>query len=274
MGRTFVPDFEDYAFDQPRHQGKAGVLLQRTRTVVAGEHLDADIYPVLDWPYKREAGKRGKTTEQMRKANFQRAFRTLTQLANANFGDGDMILTLTSAEEMALEDFERVKRRFMGRLRKRFKAAGVRMDYIGIIESNSAETRHHIHMLLRGGVIGRDEVEQLWGQGTANADRVQTRNEEKGLEGFCRYITQHKGTQKKLMSRKWFCSKGLKRPRATYNDSKFSRRAAARLDQQAREDAKALFEKKYPGWRLVDYSVHYSDFLPGVYVHAHMRRIT
>ena len=272
--RGYIPDTADYAYDQPRRQGTKGVLLQRTRTVVAGDHLDADIYPVLDWQYSREAGKRGKTPEQMQRANFARSFRTLTQLCNANFGDGDLILTLTSAQEMGIEDFERVKRRFMGRLRTRFRAAGVKMEYLGIVESNNAGTRHHIHMLLRGGVIGRDDVEKLWGQGTANADRVQTQHEPKGLEGFCRYITQHKSSQRKLLTRKWFASKGLKRPRATYNDSKFSRRAAAKLEKAAQEDAKKLFEKKYPGWRLVDYSLHYSDFLPGVYVHAHMRRIT
>ena len=153
--RTDIPGGEDYAYDQPRHAGKAGVLLQRTRTVIAGDHLDADIYPVLDWPYKREAGKRGKTPEQMKRANFERSFRSLVQLTNTNFGDGDMILTLTCARECSLDEFEKIKRRFMGRMRKRFKAAGVKMDYIGIIESTNGGKRHHIHMLLRGGVIGR-----------------------------------------------------------------------------------------------------------------------
>lgn len=270
--RTYIPEQEDYSYDQPRHTTTKGVLLQRTKTVIAGDHLDADIYPVLDWQYSREAGKRGKTPEQMKRANSARSFRSLVQLANTNFGDGDMILTLTCARECGLAEFEKIKRRFTDRLRTRFKAAGVKMEYIGIIESTHEGRRHHIHMLLRGGVIGRDEVEKLWGQGTANADRVQTKYEDKGLEGFCRYITQRKDTQEKLMKRKWFASKGLKKPRPTYNDSKFSRRAAAKLAQAAQEDARALFEKKYPGWRLTDYSLHYSEFLPGVYIHAHMRR--
>ena len=270
--RTYVPDFEDYSFDQPKHQGKGGVLLQRTKTVVAGDHLDADIYPVLDFLYKREAGTRGKTTEQMRKANLNRARKQLTQLCNANFGDGDLILTLTCGLEMPYAEFEKVKRRFMGRLRTRFQKAGVKMEYIGIVESTNGGKRHHIHMLLRGGVIGRDEVEKLWGQGTANADRVQTKYEDKGLAGFCRYITQHKDTQEKLMRRAWFASKGLKKPRATYNDRKFSRRASQKIADAVKEDAKKEFEKRYPGWRMVDYSLHYSDFLPGVYIHAHMRR--
>ena len=271
--KQFIPDREDYAYDQPRHRSSKGVLLQRTKTVIAGEHLDADIYPVLDWQYRREAGKRGKTPEQMQRANFARAFRTLTQLCNLNFGDGDLILTLTDAEERTDAEFERAKRRFFYRLRKMFKAAGVKMDYIGIIETTHQGKRHHIHMLIRGGVIGRDEAEKLWDLGTANADRVQTKHEAKGLEGFCRYITQAKSTQEKLLRRKWFSSKGLKKPRATYNDSKFSRRAAAKLEKACQEDARKLFEKKYPGWRLVDYSLHYSDFLPGVYIHAHMRKI-
>lgn len=271
--RTYVPEAEAYEYERQRHNGKTGVLLQRTRTVIAGDHLDADIYPVLDWPYKREAEKRGKTPEQMRQANINRARRTLTQLANANFGDGDLMLTLTCGREMSYKEFEKLKRRFMGRLRTRFKAAGVKMEYLGIIESTNGGKQHHIHMLLRGGVIGRDEAEQLWGQGTANGRRVQTQYEDRGLEGFCRYITQHKDTQEKLMRRAWFASKGLKRPKATTNDRKFSRRAAEKLAMAAQEDAKKLFEKKYPGWRLTDYSMHYSDFLPGVYIHAHMRRM-
>lgn len=271
--RQYIPDREDYAFDQPTHRSRKGVLLQRTKTVIAGEHLDADIYPVLDWQYRREAGKRGKTPEQMQRANFARSFRTLTQLCNLNFGDGDLILTLTDAEERTDAEFERAKRRFFYRLRKLFKAAGVKMEYIGIIETTHKGKQHHIHMLLRGGVIGRDEAEALWDLGTANADRVQTKHEAKGLEGFCRYITQAKSTQEKLLRRKWFASKGLKKPRATYNDRKFSRAAAARIEKAVREDARREFEKRYPGWRLVEYSVHYSDFLPGVYIHAHMRKI-
>ena len=271
--RTYIPAEEEYAYDQPRNTAAKGVLLQRTKTVIAGDHLDADIYPVLDWAYKREAVKRGKTPEQMQRANVARSFRYLCQLCNLNFGDGDLKLDLTCAQECTYQEFEKIKRRFMGKLRKLFRAAGVKLEYIGIIESTREGKRHHIHMLLRGGVIGRDEVEALWGQGTANADRVQTKYQEKGLEGFCRYITQHKDAQEKLSRRKWFASKGLKKPRPTYNDRKFSRRASMQLAQAAQEDARKLFEKKYPGWRLVEYTVHYSDFLPGVYVHAHMRRI-
>ena len=270
--RGYIPEADDYAYDQPRHTAGKGVLLQRTKTVVAGDHLDADIYPVLDWQYSREAGKRGKTPEQMRKANFRRAFRYFVQLCNANFDDHDLKCELTMARECSFDEFKKIKRNFFDRLRKKYRAAGVKLEYAGIIESTHQGRQHHIHMVLRGGVMSRDEVERLWGQGTANVDRVQTAYEDKGLEGFVRYMTQHKDTQEKLMNHKWFASKGLKKPRPTYNDSKFSRRASMKLAQAAQEDAKKLFEKKYPGWRLVEYSLHYSDFLPGVYIHAHMRR--
>ena len=272
MPRTWIPENSDYVYDQPRHAGKKGVLLQRTRTVKAGEYLDADIYPVLSWPYAREAKQRRKTPEQMRKANFAHAFRYAVQLLNANFGEGDLKCDLTCAHECTYRDFLRVKRNFMDRLRARFRAAGVPMAYFGIMESTNGGKRHHIHMVLRGGVLTRNEVEDLWGQGTANADRVQVQYQEKGLEGFARYITQHKDTQEKLMRRKWFASKGLKKPRPTYSDRRFSRAAAARIEKAVREDAAREFEKRYPGYMLIDYQVHYSDFLPGVYIHAFMRR--
>jgi len=271
--RRYAADTADYAFDQPRHQGGSkGALLMRTKTVVAGDHLDADIYPVLDWEYSRTAKARRKTPEQMQRANLQRAQRYFTQLANLNFGEGDLFLTLTSAEECGIEDFKKAKRNFMDRLRARFKAAGVPFDYLGIIESTNGGSKHHIHMILRGGAVDRDAIEKLWRLGMANTKRVQVAFEGKGLEGLCRYMTNHKDTQEKLMGHKWFSSKGLKKPRATYNDSKFSRRAAAQIEKAVRDDARREFEKRYPGWRLVDYSVHYSDFLPGVYIHAHMRR--
>ena len=268
--RTYEPDISAYDQGTPRHAGKKGVLLMRTRTVRAGNHLDADIYPVLDG---REAKKRGRTPEQMKKANFDHAFRRLTQICNANFGDGDLKCDLTMAGECSFQEFEKIKRRFMDRLRRRFRAAGRKLEYLGIIESTHGGKQHHMHMLIRGGVIGRDEIEKLWGQGIANADRVQTQYEGKGLEGFCRYITKSKEGQEKLMARKWFSSKGLRQPKTTYSDRKFSRGAAARIEKAVQEDARREFEKRYPGYRLEEYSVHYSDFLPGVYIHAHMRKI-
>ncbi|MBR3105863.1 MAG: hypothetical protein IKH30_01615 [Clostridia bacterium] len=272
--RTYIPEAEEYALDQPMHRSSKGVLLQRTKTVVAGDHLDADIYPVLDWQYSREAGKRGKTTEQMQRANFARAFRTFTQIGNLNFGEGDIFGTFTSAEGCSLEEFAKIKRRFFDRLRTKYRKAGVPLEYMGIVESTRQGQQHHIHMILRGGALTRDEVEKIWREGVANTRAVQVKFEDKGVEGLCRYMTQHKEGQEKLMKRKWFASKGLKKPRATYNDRKFSRRASQKIADAVREDAKREFEKRYPGWRLVDYTVHYSDFLPGVYVHAHMRRDT
>lgn len=270
--RTYTPDTAEYTQREARHAGSKGVLLQRTRTVKAGDFLDADIYPVLDWPYKREAGKRRKTPEQMRRANFNHSFRYFTQLGNLNFGEGDIFGTFTMAEACTFEEFKKIKKNFFDRLRGRFKKAGVPMEYLGIIESTNGGTQHHFHMILRGGVVSRDKLEKLWRHGTANAHRVQVKFEDHGVEGLCRYMTNHKDTQEKLMRRGWFASKGLKKPRTTYSDRKFSRAAAGRIEKAVREDAKKEFEKRYPGYRLVDYSIHYSDFLPGVYIHAFMRR--
>ena len=271
--RRYAPDTAEYVYDQPRHpSGSKGVLLQRTKTVVAGDHLDADIYPVLDWQYSREVRAQRKTPEQMARANKARSFRTLVQLLNANFTDGDFKCDLSCAYDCEYEQFVKIKNNFIARLRRAYRKAGGELRCVGIIESTHEGMHHHIHMVCNGGVISRDQVEKIWRQGTANVDRVQTQFEDKGLEAFARYITRHKDTQEKLMHRGWFASKGLKKPRTTYNDSKFSRAAAARIEKAVREDARREFEKRYPGWRLVDYSVHYSEFLPGVYIHAHMRR--
>ena len=270
--RTYAPEIAEYYLDTPKHKSGKGVLIQRTRTVKAGDHLDADIYPVLDWQYSREVKARRKTPEAMQRANIAHARRQLEQLMNANFGEGDLLGHFTMAAACSEQDMQKITRNFVARLRKAYRKAGGELRYIYVIESTGSgeKQKWHIHMALNGGVLSRDEVEKIWRGGLSRVDRVQ--EQENGLAGFANYITQRKETQEKLLRRKWACSKGLKRPRATYSDSRFSRAAAARIEKAVREDARREFEKRYPGYRLTEYSVHYSDFLPGVYIHAHMRR--
>lgn len=269
MARGYMPEGWEYTQEQPTFTGKRGVLLQRTKTIKAGEFLECEIFPVLDIEHGR-AAKAGKTPERMRVVNLRNARKQIERLANANFGPGDMLCHFTYPGTMEENEIRRITRNFMGRLRGAFKKRGAALEYIYVIET--AKKQWHIHMLLRGGVLTRDEVEAVWGHGLARADRYQ--NQDKGLAGFANYITRSKDTQERILKRRWACSKGLRQPKITTSDSKFSRRAAAKLAQETMEDARALFAKKYPGYYLVEQpAVHYSDFLPGVYIYAFMRKI-
>lgn len=269
MARGYTPDGSEYAYNQPRHTGKQGVLLQRTKTIKAGDFLECEIFPVLDMEHGK-AAKAKKTPEAMRLVNIRNAKKQIERLANANFGPGDMLCHFTYPGVLPEAEIRRITKNFMSRLRGKFTKRGGAFEYIYVIEV--AKKQWHIHMLLRGGVLNRDEVEQVWGHGLARADRYQA--QEKGLAGFANYITQSKDTQERLLKRRWACSKGLRQPKITTSDSKFSKRAAEKLARETMEDARALFAKKYPGYYLVEQpAVHYSDFLPGVYIYAFMHKI-
>lgn len=268
MAKGYIPDGSEYEYAQPRHAGKRGVLLQRTKTVKAGEYLECEIFPVLDRDHAKVARER-KTPEAMRRVNLRNAKKRLERLANMNFGPGDMLCHFTCKGRTEEEQIRRITKNFMDRLRRKFREKGGAFEYIYVIEVT--KTQWHIHMLLRGGVLTRDETEKAWGHGLARADRYQ--DQPKGLCGFANYITQSKDTQERLLKRRWACSKGLRQPKVTVSDSKFSRHAAARLAQETMEDARALFAKKYPGYYLVEQPlIRYSDFLPGVYIYAMLRK--
>lgn len=271
--RRYISTEADYTLDtRPERPGKRGILLERTKTIKAGDYLECEIFPmVLMEPGIREA-RRKRTPEQMREINRRNAVKKLERLMNANFTAGDLMPHLTMDRPCSFEEMQKIVRNFFQRLRRLAAKRGAVLRYIYVIETKQehGQQRHHLHSVINGGWISRDEVEELWGHGLSRVDRVQ--QQEKGLAGFARYITQQKTTQERLMRRSWGASKGLKQPTVTVADHKFSRAAAAKIARDLEGDARTILEKKYPGYRLIEQPViRYSDWLPGCYVYAMLR---
>ena len=276
VARVYVTGAEDYQLTQDQGTGRRGVLLERTRTIRSGDYLECEIFPVVLMDNATRAARKQKSPEAIQRANSERARRHLERLMNANFGPGDLLLHLTEAQPCDMETMQKHVRNYISRLKYRAGKAGVPCKYVYVIETTGEgeRMRHHVHMALNAGIVTRDQAEQLWAHGLARCDRAQ--KQEKGLCGFARYITQRKETQARLMKRSWGASKGLINPdaHATVSDRKFSRAAVGRIVADAESNARELFEKKYPGYRLVEQPViRYSEFLPGAYVYAFMERI-
>jgi len=264
---------EERAGEGTRGKGRA-VLLERTKTIRSGDYLEAEIFPVVAVEPGIRAERRKRTPEQIRMVNERNAVKKMERLMNANFGPGDLMLHMTMDRPCEFQEMQRAVRNFFRRLKRAAERNGETLKYIYVIETKREHgmLRHHIHGMMNGGWIGRDEVEMIWGHGLSRVDRVQA--QETGLRGFARYVTRQKETQERLMKRRWGASKGLKQPSVTVSDHKFSRAACAKLAQATEEDARALFEKKYPGYRLVEQPVvRWSDWLPGCYIYAFMERI-
>lgn len=273
MRQTAAREEEYQQERQTEYTIKPGMLGMRTKTTKAGKYLEAEIFPLFGVEQGSREKRKGSSAAQ-KKLNLKNAVRKMQRLMNANFGDGDMLVHLTDTRAQTEDEAKKAVKNWLRRVRRAAEKQGKKLEYIYVMERTGTEGKEkwHCHMVMRGGILSRDEAEKMWGRGLSRIDRYQ--EQEKGLCGFASYITQRKETQEKVLLRKWACSKGLKRPQATTSDTKFSRRAAMELTKAVYADARAVFEKKYPGYTLVEMpEIRYSDFMPGAYIYAYMRKI-
>lgn len=253
---------------------RGGLLLERTKTIRTGDYLEVEIFPVVEMlPGIREK-RHAPTRDAQRKVNLRNKQKRLWRLCNMNFGPRDLIVNLTTEEWMTEENMLSRVRKFTRAMRKMAKAQGMPCKYVYVIEitGEGDRRRFHVHMVMNRGFCTFEEMEKIWTHGSTTLKSV--RKYPGGLKGWALYVTKNKKTQERLLSRGWASSKGLTQPPpATVSDHKFSRAQADRLARAAFADGRALFEKKYPGYALIEEAqVRYSDWLPGCYIYAMMER--
>ena len=176
-----------------------GRMGYRRRTTVSGQRIDAEVFPVFG-RHQRGELRRAKsqiTREAQRRANDERSRLHLIQLVEANFTEKDVAITLSyGGQAPDPKQIDKDVRNFIDRVKRRRKREQLgEMKYIYSIGGDEMPAagysgkRPHIHMIMNGG-IGRDELEKIWGKGTANADRLQPGNG--GLGGIAVYLTKQK----------------------------------------------------------------------------------
>lgn len=270
-----MPEAEDlsrYWRPQPSRipVGKMGY---RRSVMLAGDRMECEIYPVFgrEDEQKVRAAKKNITPEKQKRLNDERARRHLVQLADANFTEKDIHLTLTYRAETTMERCRKDVRNFLLRVKRYREKMGMdELKYIYTIEGNREKvrgagvTRIHVHMLMNHG-ISRERLEEMWEMGYANADRLQPN--ERGLEEIASYIIKEaKG------GRKYSASRNLKQPVRRVTDAETSNRMVKAIAKDIRNEAKAEMEKKYPRYSFVECKVFYSDQIDGVYIRVLMRR--
>lgn len=256
-----------------RHKG---VLGYRTRTVEAGPMLYISAHPVALYRASEEARARlrGVTKEALQRANRQRSMLRMEQYLHANFDQGDLFITLTYRDDELPATVDEVRadiRRYMARLRRATKKAGTVLKYIYVIELSdrrdedpNARQNWHVHMVLSG--ICRETAEDAWPHGYANSRRL--RDSDERFTGIAKYMLKRRSSW-----RTWEHSRNLTPPVERVADRQLSRRRVALLARDVRANAREIFERIYPGYRLIDDAdVRVSDFVPGAYIYARMRR--
>lgn len=265
-----------------------GVSLQRAKTVKAGKHLYLDSYPIWDTAGEARAKQaleaireKSATREAQRKLNARHAQRKLEEIINANFSAGDLLVTCTYPPDHQPESEQQAKkdmRNYIARLKRLYQRMQVEMKYVYVIEITEGERgrRYHAHMILSGGV-SREAVEELWTgtkAGLCNSRRAQKLPE--GLTGWAKYITKSlngETRQQVATKRKWCRSRNLVIPQPTTADKKISRKRAERIAREMdsdRTETRAILEKLYPGYTLLECRVKTSEWVAGAYIQAVM----
>ena len=259
---------------------RVGSMGYRTRTIKAGDRLEAEVYPIFgrEKMSRLRAARKNMTPERQQKQNIARAKRRLVNLLEANFrAEDDIHMTLTYAGS-AQPDLERVKkdiRNFFGKVKRIREKRG--LDELKFLYAIGHDEGHriHAHVIMNGG-MDRTELEKIWGHGIANGSRLQEYGS--GLQGIANYLYRQnererlKGNRRNLKS--WSGSRNLVKPKERTSDSKVSNRQVKRIAQDFRNEAKEIMEKKYPGYSLQECKVYYSDVVDGVYIRCVLRRWT
>lgn len=291
-------------YDLPRGDyGEKAVGGIRTRTFRAGDSLEIESFPLIRVdPVVREERRRRESSPAQKKLNLSNARKRMRRLAEANFTAGDIVLHPTfnygfidrafsnpadelkaweeSGFPMDEDDARRIIKNYIARIRRLIKRRGGNpgdFKYIYVIEStkeprdediNALPARYHYHMIISSlGILTIDDLIALWEHGYTKAEPLDFRFN--GIEGLCAYITK----QRKF-SRRWAHSKNLKEPDVKVSDRKISRRRAALMAADVQANAREILEAIYPGYRLENAEVKYSDFVAGAYIYARLRRRT
>lgn len=246
----------------------------REKRYKCGKYLEVEIYPISKEEQKKSRKKKKKESRKEQKnLNAKNARKRLRRILNANFDNRDLIVHLTYSDEHLPGDEDqaiRDRNNYIRRIKNyRNKNNLPDLKYIAVLEYSEADprdrrtkTRIHHHIVISG--MDRDKVEELWGRGRANADRLQPG--ENGFEELANYISKNPKGKKRYSP-----SRNLIIPEPEINDYKYSYRKVYELSKN--QGDREQFEKLYPGYIYTTHKVLVNDINSGTYIYIKMRKL-
>lgn len=244
----------------------------RVKEYFCGDFLELEIFPVSRKEVKQtRAAKRKESEPKQKNLNCKNSKKYLRRLVHNNFTDEDVVIHLTYTNKTLPKSEEEAKNdvgNYIRRVNYRMKKRGLpNVKYIAILEYEDAEGKKNIrlhHHVLISGDIDRDELEDIWKKGRANADRLKA--DENGYEDLVNYITKDPKGKKR-----WTSSRNLKKPVPNVSDYKYTNKRVREI-ANAPED-RTLFEKFYPEHILNRCQVSVNDYTAGIHLFVKLRRI-
>lgn len=254
--------------------------LYREVKYFCGEYLDVALFPAFRQANSPRSKKAKPSRDVQVKLNQVNAEYKFERLVYTNFTPKDIRLDLTFRQEFAPENDKEAKkqlRNFINRL-KRFRTRNGldELRYI-VVTEKSPRGRYHFHLITSGDVSASDLAE-IWGKGYTGVKPLQFDND--GLIQLCEYML--KGSRAKIngdkdeasetIGNRWSSSRNLKQPTIRKRDGRISARRAVELWRQG-NDARAEYEKLYPGYSFSFAKPFYNEINGGVYIMARLRKI-
>ena len=253
--------------------------MEREKKTISGRLLEADFYPVWENGSRMPVRPRGTkpSSEAQKKYNNNMAIKQAVRLINANFDNGDLLLTYTYEQKFAplnidgaSRDINNYKRRIktkraaeLKRIEKLLKTDPQNEKYRALLRKLKApfkyyytieevtyktgalkgQKNYHVHLFMTGG-LDRDTVEAMWGKGIrVNAQRF--RPEVFGPEAAARYISKDPQGRKRFRH-----SQNLMQPETRTKGGHISPRTVELMAKQ-RVDDKDYWERRYKGYRFL-----------------------
>lgn len=267
-----------YAFN-----AESGELVQehianyRVKTIKSGDLLECEIYPIWNCRNEVRRARENESSEAQQQLNINNGRKMFSRLLHTNFGEGDLHVTLTHANDRTTAECKKAVTNYLRRVAYFRKKRGLsELKYLAVYEQvkeGSAKKRIHHHIVMNGfeNEKYRKDIERLWKIGYANADRLQPDDfdgQGKRFQRLARYLMKDPANAKR-----WTRSTNLNLPSVTVADKKLTKRMAYRLAENAASAGRDMFENLYPAYIMVDDArIKLSEFVNGAYIYVTMRR--
>lgn len=188
----------------------------------AGKIREVSKYHSARFPGKTKGEQRGErveaSPETQRKINQRLAAKHLRWLLNANFRDGDYLLTFSYRMQdrpTDSKDMGRDIRRTIRRLRKMLARHGVELKYVYVKELGKRGAAH-IHMVMNqcDGCNMSETLRECWGKGYVRIELLGSDGQYAAIaEYFIKYAEKTVETEGKLVGKRWNPSRNLVHPK-------------------------------------------------------------
>lgn len=226
------------------------------------EFIDTAYYPEVSRKNSGRSRRYRESSPKQKTLNGKRARRYFEQLVKTNFSRKDICVHLTYAQEVDLKEGEHQVGLYLRRINRKRKNKGLPPAKY-IIVTESGRVHHHVIM---DGLLDRNTVEDLWGLGYANADRLQP-DRRTGLAALIGYLLKDPKGRKR-----WKPSKNLEKPWVSEKQNPLSMKKINLLKNlpEDSEVVKKIIEDDNPGYRLIEFERTYSQETGQWYLYAKM----